>query len=762
MLRYSRFFLLITLAATLFHACDKSEFYSGKGVSFNASSKSIATKVSYGETSDSDRIRPINWNDGDKILIYCPQTTEEQCDYVVNKVTTRGNVSIAEGVSPVGDKPLKWSEGEHNFFCVYPSPSVEKPFDVDNNNNIIWKGTIPAVQNYPDDGEYSDLSQYMMLVGYAECAEPQPAVNVDFYPVTTCLEFEMTNKGECDLIINSISLSSSSQPLSGNFKVTYNDSQPEGEDRFVTGVPGIPTSNEYAVKVNFGEEGQAFNIGSDLSFKMFLNPAEDIINPTLTINAERKDGVSVVLSTTLKKKNNVDLKILKKYITPLTGILVEGGILFTTFGEPELVQWEDDVEDNITVSDEYEYFLEVVDNSDKTLTFDDEGDGLSQTLQVQSYKQAKDGNMTPVPVKPSLEFSESPFVGTNPTITLSNSDECIYDIKFEAQQNSPVVTTVDVSSKLKGATPVSNHDLSSNGTATANCYVVNAPGTYKFKIAYGNGAGYGKDYTGTPAGNTAEVLWSTTDNLITSPAVSSGFITFTVPTANIQRGNALIALKNGSTITWSWHIWFTDADVSTVPLGYYSTGTRTVTTYSKRECTVVVSNPYDPFKSSKATITMSQGENKEETSENISSGCTYYQWGRKDPFLVGKFTTDDSASGYTLQEGVEHPTRLTKATSYDNDWTHSGNTHYSDLWGSTQTVFDPCPYGYHVPASYGSLGLENCGYIDGTHNFVNNQKKYWTCTSESGAWGALGTAKDNTNASVLKCFALCVMSVRND
>lgn len=759
MLRYSRFFLLITLAATLFHACDKSEFYSGKGVSFNASSKSIATKVSYGKTSNG--IRAIEWKDKDQILIYCPQTTEKQCDYVVDvsKVTRDEIVSIAKGVSPVGES-LKWSEGEHNFFCVYPSPSVSNAvtnsFDDKNNS---WKGTIPAVQTYPAGGEYSDLSQYMMLVGYAECAEPQPAVNVDFYPVTTCLEFEMTNNGECDLIIKSISLSSSSQPLSGNFKVTYDNSKTDVEDRFVTGVPGIPTSNEYAVKVNFGEEGQAFNIDSDLSFKMFLNPAEDITNPTLTINAERKDGVSVVLSTTLKKKND-DLTILKKHITPLTGILVEGGILFTTFGEPELVQWEDDVEDNITVSDEYEYQLEVV--GDHALNFDDSGTGLTKTLQVKSYKQAKDGTKTPV--KPSLEFSGSPFVGTN-TITLSNSAECIYDIKFKAEQNSPVVTTVDVSSALKNATRESNKDLSSGGTA--NCYVVKAPGTYKFEIAYGNKTKYDNTYDGTtkqPAGSTVDVLWSTSNSLITNLAVSDGYITFTVAKENIQQGNALIALKNGSTITWSWHIWFTDAVVSTVPLGYYSTGTRTVTTYSKRECTVVVSNPYDPFKSSKATITMSQGEDKEETSENISSGCTYYQWGRKDPFLVNKYTKSITSDGYTFDQAVQNPTVWAKATGRDYDWTHDGNSHYGNLWGSTKTVFDPCPPGYHVPDSYASFSqLKQCGYINDGGTNVADQAKYWTYSSDKTPGMSsvpAATAKDNGNSSVLKCFALCVMSVK--
>lgn len=759
MLRYSRFFLLITLAATLFHACDKSEFYSGKGVSFNASSKSIATKVSYGD--ETNGIRAIKWQDKDKILIYCPQTTEKQCDYVVdvNKVTSYdGIVSIAKGVSPVGDA-LKWSEGEHKFYCVYPSPppSVSsEPFDVDNNS---WQGTIPAVQYYPDGGEYSDLSQYMMLVGYAECAEPQPAVNVDFYPVTTCLEFEMTNKGKYDLIINSISLSSS-EPLSGDFKVTYNGKL-EGEDRFVT-EPGSSTSK--SVEVNFGEEGQAFNIGSDLSFKMFLNPAEDIINPTLTINAERKGGVSVVLSTTLKKKNNVDLKILKKHITPLTGILVEGGILFTTFGEPELVQWEDDVEDNITVSDEYEYFLEVVGDS-STLNFDDSGTGLTKTLQVKSYKQAKDGTGTKTHVKPSLEFSESPFVGTNPTITLFDSDECIYDIEFIAEQNSPVVTTVDVSSALKNATPVSNYNLSSGGTA--NCYVVKAPGTYKFEIAYGNKTKYDNTYDGTtkkPAGSTVDVLWSTSENLITNLAVSDGYITFEVKEDYIQQGNALIVLKNGSTITWSWHIWFTDAKVSNVPLGYYSTGTRTLTTYSKRVCTVVVSNPYDPFKSSNAIITMSQGEDKEETTDTITaSGCTYYQWGRKDPFMPGDTPTltNQAGAGVSINNCINNPTTLyrTSSGSYTGPCMVSNYNPISDLWlNNSKTIFDPSPYGYRVPSQY-TGNLPNYGYYKLSSQTLTKQKDglFWTAKASESS----NTKDQAYSSSSLKymCEALPIIPV---
>ena len=153
--------------------------------------------------------------------------------------------------------------------------------------------------------------------------------------------------------------------------------------------------------------------------------------------------------------------------------------------------------------------------------------------------------------------------------------------------------------KLRAATPVTNYDLSTHDNSgnvcamtTANCYMVHAPGTYKLPLVYGNaikngqlneraynpGNGYlfynhnddpitapwitkGTGGTGINKGMginavSASVLWQDSQGLISSPAISNHYLTFTVPAETIAGGNAVIVIKDGSdNILWSWHIW---------------------------------------------------------------------------------------------------------------------------------------------------------------------------------------------------------------
>jgi hypothetical protein len=98
-------------------------------------------------------------------------------------------------------------------------------------------------------------------------------------------------------------------------------------------------------------------------------------------------------------------------------------------------------------------------------------------------------------------------------------------------------------------------DLSAAGTA--NCYLIQGAGNYKFRSVIGN-----SDAT---VGNvkSVEVLWESfgTDempnvgDLIASVDYKDGYIRFKTP-ENFRDGNAVIAAKSSKgTILWSWHIW---------------------------------------------------------------------------------------------------------------------------------------------------------------------------------------------------------------
>ena len=229
--------------------------------------------------------------------------------------------------------------------------------------------------------------------------------------------------------------------------------------------------------------------------------------------------------------------------------------------------------------------------------------------------------------------------------------------------------------------------LLSTDTATANCYVVSAPGTYIFPLVKGiNPASTLADVT------SVEVLWET-DNTATAPSVGSivskvsinrGSVYFDVPSP-IHDGNALIAAKSGNEILWSWHIWVCsgyDPDASSQKL------------YSKP----------------KKMLDRNLGALSASYTSALANGL-FYQWGRKDPFpgAVESYLSDDKTgtffattagdipmvstpSNMTVQYAVQNPTTYfttAQAWIYDNT-----------LWGESKTDYDPCPIGWKVPRAY--------------------------------------------------------------
>ena len=62
----------------------------------------------------------------------------------------------------------------------------------------------------------------------------------------------------------------------------------------------------------------------------------------------------------------------------------------------------------------------------------------------------------------------------------------------------------------------------------------------------------------------AEVVWADAANLVHSPAIKhdggDAFLEFEVKASDIQSGNAVVAVKKGGTIVWSWHLWFAPKD----------------------------------------------------------------------------------------------------------------------------------------------------------------------------------------------------------
>ena len=244
------------------------------------------------------------------------------------------------------------------------------------------------------------------------------------------------------------------------------------------------------------------------------------------------------------------------------------------------------------------------------------------------------------------------------------------------------------------------------------------------------------DFTGiTPE---PVLLWQDAPGLITNVGLIPGQTaeegSIIVSTAD-KVGNALIGLRIGGEIRWSWHIWVTryDPDAELVAYGKVYTwdndgdGVKDYT-FMDRNLGAVID---------KALI--------ENTPADSLAACgLLYQWGRKDPFpsdriLRGTNRTDpkhfDSKpiydmAGVQLTEGSQTGGTGIRSVKTDTDLTRTGlaksilgpmtvllgSEGFQDwycsskpaeikkcdtLWCGTRgkTPFDPCPEGWRIPAN---------------------------------------------------------------
>ena len=338
---------------------------------------------------------------------------------------------------------------------------------------------------------------------------------------------------------------------------------------------------------------------------------------------------------------------------------------------------------------------------------------------------------------------------------------------------------------------LSMHDIKGNTRAarsTANCYVISHPGFYKLPLVYGNAITNGTTNTASYTGTSTQVFWNGSDlilhnfkdhnganidnpwiektngganngidgaqivwedekdlvqNLaIDHDATGDGYLQFEVKAEHIKNGNAVVAVKKGNTIVWSWHLWFAPDYVldpipvvnhsgshtykfSTENLGWKYTSWNGSAYQQPRSVKVRVEQLGGPKKQAEFTITQNPVSTKEGSN-------TLYQFGRKDAFpggLIGNTeptlyptshlfnknagenisitnTIQNPGSFYIWGTGAHwapknygDPARF----SYYNLWSANNTITQPDNTGNDlpviKTVYDPSPVGFHLPAN---------------------------------------------------------------
>lgn len=392
--------------------------------------------------------------------------------------------------------------------------------------------------------------------------------------------------------------------------------------------------------------------------------------------------------------------------------------------------------------------------------------------EVVSYQESTDGGKTW-----SAESTNKPSWLTNLSLTEGAGGK-------DAEVGKPTVTTVIVDSLAKRNQALKNaEEKGSNSNPynlanktggdvvenTANCYVISAAGYYRIPLVYGNAIKNGqknesayktshagtnilsnfKDHNeqlitdpwitqtngGTNKPNGAKLVWADETGLVESLDISSDgkFLKFRVPKDKIKNGNAVIAATKDGVVVWSWHLWFTEANVlkttkvtnfqkkdynfTNETLGWKYTKWQTTTYSAPRKVKVKIRQMEKNggnYKESTITITQNNGA--------LRAGYnTLYQFGRKDAFpgtddnLEGTFTKN-GGDNMSIRNGIQHPGTL---------YTH-GSTWYSvynqyNLWSMentttgfndnavVKTIYDPCPAGFKMPASNAFTGFTTTG-----------------------------------------------------
>ena len=300
----------------------------------------------------------------------------------------------------------------------------------------------------------------------------------------------------------------------------------------------------------------------------------------------------------------------------------------------------------------------------KVVGYDADGDGTFSMSEKPAWLRSLDGEGG---------------TGTNDTethtATFNTNDRNLLKERNEAMQNATAVSNYNLSNAT-GAATIEN---------TANCYVIDAPGTYRIPLVYGNAIKNGSDNTSaykttvtggfvpgfteeltldnfvdhndhkitspyinvqnaTRPATQAEVIWSDVSGVVTNANVTgsgqSSFLEFTVNKNQLVNGNAVIAVKNASgTVMWSWHLWFTPKssldkiamtsagktyNFSSDNLGWKYTSWWGGT--KDRTVVVKLEQQAEVGTKKEATVTLTQKKGKD---ERIGYG-NLYQWGRKD------------------------------------------------------------------------------------------------------------------------------------
>jgi len=278
-----------------------------------------------------------------------------------------------------------------------------------------------------------------------------------------------------------------------------------------------------------------------------------------------------------------------------------------------------------------------------------------------------------------------------------------------------------------------NNTIYCNVQPESNSYMITQNGTILIPVSRATAG----NATKFPAGAsfTADLLWSDVSATHVTVSVVDRYIKVIASSAE---GNSVVCARNSNgDIVWSWHIWVTRYDPSTTNMTY------------------------------NGKVWMDRNLGAKTGGSSSTAYGLYYQWGRKDPFpgapnhymawasgtvwpsVFGGCLPTSGSGPVSLGTAIENPYvfyEIDPSTNPECDWLTPQS---SVLWANSgKTIYDPCPYGWHVP-----LKAEFNGAFPSACNTTSG---FWTngvcffCETDDNAKGCWWSGSiDGVNVSYL-------------
>ena len=756
--------ITLSLAAIAFAGCSETELFDS-----HASMEGMIDYSLYTKRNTNTRAVTLDNTNFAKFKIYSYQNIEQSSTPGAFDFSAYYDETVEKNTTWAGPRPRRWPAGENDFLNFYAySDEV----------NTSAYAAATAVDAHPSFSykvptTVADQQDLLVTAAFNQTEKTsQGKLNLDFKHALTQIAFKVKAASPSFTVkVSKVELvganSSAKFSYDGTTDVVgaWSDAGTPADYAFTVATPTEMDNTEFVSLVAAPTEGNLMMIPND-------DPKAVTLRVTYTLNDD--DPVakpeSVLVKEIQLEKESATAGPNQPATTPVTpwkmgkkvtyNLTLPGRANEILFGDVTMVEDWDDAEEEEQVeakdifgvsfvgvdglgANKAGFPLEINDNRGTAGTFSLTSDAawvkFSETENDYDNAQATLENVAAATRAIDMSKVKKIFVYVDDNTT---GEERKATITMTRADYSTV--TIDV---IQSAAEVL--------LSGANCYIIGDANVYTLDATKkGNGqvvdlpSGYDADAnpaTAIPASasdvnitnaTTAEVLWETT-NVQAAPAAGAvvkdvklsddGKTVFFTTTAT--EGNAVIVVKNGSTVLWSWHIWRTNATIGAKTLKPIVAANGT--TFADGSTTI----------STLKVMDRNLGALSATAQDPLSAGLVY-QWGRPVPFpgsynltsgntvfmgTVGTTpTTSAGSASLTPSEAEAHPEfYYTGASANNYDWCGRND----NLWGTPltttvtvnngtadnnfnanagqKTIYDPCPKGWRMAPAYAFANASN-------------------------------------------------------